>query len=278
MAWWEGVDETRVLIAPDACTIENHVTDLLSLRHPKTGDATCYLYSDGVLQELHWFKQSYGSWFLGDYVSEDGRLYIATPVDPVFILLPIFEEARMQKGDDPGKFRQLDEIIYIPGYPGYQSLSSMADKTMQVVCDVKEVGSTKFFRLNDLKVQTWLCHKAHRLKQTLPTLDKNFAAQDVKETLRDAVLILGEYLVEEPWLTLLCDKLQLNLNDRRNAPALEILPTSSGNDLASSKPTQVNNGVDKKSTRTTLLSKKTKVEKDSHNIKEMFGRATRKGS
>ncbi|KZV24783.1 hypothetical protein F511_34212 [Dorcoceras hygrometricum] len=199
MAWWEGVDETRVLIAPDTCTIENHVTDLLSLRHPKTGDATCYLYSDGVLQELHWFKQSYGSWFLGDYVSEDGRLYIATPVDPVFILLPIFEEARMKKGDDPGKFRQLDEIIYIPGYPGYQSLSSMADKTMQVVCDVKEVGSTKFFRLNDLKVQTWLCHK-------------------------------------------------------------------------------VNNGVDKKSTRTTRLSKKTKVEKDSHNIKEMFGRATRKGS
>lgn len=45
----------------------------------------------------------------------------------------------MQKGNDPGKFRQLDEIIYGPGYPGYQSLSSMADNTMQVVCDVKGI-------------------------------------------------------------------------------------------------------------------------------------------
>ncbi|XP_073286927.1 uncharacterized protein [Primulina huaijiensis] len=277
MTWWEGVSETRVLIAPDICTKENHVNDLLSLRHPKTGDATCYLYSDGVLQELHCFKQSYGSWFLGDYVCEDGRLCIATPVDPVFILLPIFEEARMKKGDDPGKFRQLDEIIYVPGFPGYRSLSSMADKTMQVVCDVKEIGSSKFFRLNDSKVQIWLCCKVHQLKRTLPTLDKNFAAQDEKDTLFDAVSILMEYLVEEPWLKLLCDKLQLNLNDRKNAPAIEIPPTSSGSDLASFNPTQVNNGVDKRSTRTTRQTKKTKVEKDSHNIKDMFGRATRKG-
>ncbi|XP_075495977.1 ribonuclease H2 subunit B-like isoform X2 [Primulina tabacum] len=232
MAWWEGLNETRVLIAPDIFTKENHMNDLLSLRHPKTGDVTCYLYSDGVLQELHRFKQSYGSWFLGDYVCEDGQLYIATPVDPVFIFLPIFQEARMKKGNDPGKFRQLDEIIYVPGYPGYQSLSSMADMTMQVVCDVKVF---------------------------------------------DAVSILGEYLVEEPWLKLLCDKLQLNLNDRRNAPAIEIFPTSSESDLASFNPIQVNNGVDKKSTRTTRQTKKTKVEKDSHNIKDMFGRATRKG-
>lgn len=43
----------------------------------------------------------------------------------------------MQKGNEPGKFRQLDEIIYIHGYPGYQSLPSIAEKTMQVVCDLK---------------------------------------------------------------------------------------------------------------------------------------------
>ncbi|XP_073019417.1 uncharacterized protein [Primulina eburnea] len=93
----------------------------------------------------------------------------------------------------------------------------------------------------------------------------------------DAVSILGEYLVEEPWLKLLCDKLQLNLNDRRNAPAIEIPPTSSGSDLAPFNPIQMNNGVDKRSTRTTRQAKKTKVEKDSHNIKDMFGRATRNG-
>ncbi|CAK9149814.1 unnamed protein product [Ilex paraguariensis] len=102
-----------------------------------TGNTTCYLFINGALQELHWFKQSYGSWFVGDYVCEDGCIYTATPVDPVFILLPIFEEARMKKGDDPGKFRQLEDIIYISGYPGCKRLLSIAENSMQIVCDFK---------------------------------------------------------------------------------------------------------------------------------------------
>lgn len=44
---------------------------------------------------------------------------------------------KMQKNDDQGKFRQLDEITYVVGYPGYQHLSSVAENCMQVVCDVK---------------------------------------------------------------------------------------------------------------------------------------------
>ncbi|KAL6505630.1 hypothetical protein OROHE_023009 [Orobanche hederae] len=270
MAWWEGASETRVLVALDPSTSGKHVGNFLPLRHPRTGDATCYLFSDGVLQELHWFKKSYGSWFLGDYVCEDGRLYTASPVDPVFILLPIFEEARMKKGNEPGKFRQLDEIIYVNGYPGYESLSSIAEKTMRVVCDLKEIGSTQFFRLNDTK--------AHQLKQTLPTLDKNYAARDEKNTLFDVVSIMREYLKDEPWVNMLCDKLKLNLQDLTNPPDVEMLPPSMGTGPASFNPIQENNGRDKRVSRTTTRSnKKAKVEaKDSHNIKDMFSRATRR--
>ncbi|BFG30037.1 hypothetical protein CerSpe_163120 [Prunus speciosa] len=129
MAWWEGFDEIRLLNAADTAEIGNDVGQLLSLRHPKS--------VNGVLQELNWFKQSYTSWFLGDYVAEDDGLYTATPVDPVFILLPIFEEARMKKGDDLGKFRLVDEIIFVEGYPGYQKLLSIAENCMQAVCEIK---------------------------------------------------------------------------------------------------------------------------------------------
>lgn len=44
---------------------------------------------------------------------------------------------RMQKADDPGKFRQLDEILFINDYPGYQHLFSIAENCMQVVCEIK---------------------------------------------------------------------------------------------------------------------------------------------
>ncbi|KAI3509061.1 hypothetical protein L1887_24087 [Cichorium endivia] len=46
-----------------------------------------------------------------------------------------------QNGDDRGKFRQLDEIIYIQNYPGYHDLSSIAEKSIEVVCDCKAASS-----------------------------------------------------------------------------------------------------------------------------------------
>ncbi|XP_068313832.1 uncharacterized protein [Pyrus communis] len=137
MAWWEGFEETRLLIAADTTESGNDVGQLISLRHAKSGNKMCCLFVNGVLQELNWFKQSCTFWCLGEYVTADAGLYTATPVDPVFIFLPIFEEARMKKGDDPGKFRLLDDIIFIKGYPGYHKLLSIAENCLQLVCEKK---------------------------------------------------------------------------------------------------------------------------------------------
>lgn len=278
MSWWESADgEIRVLIAPDQGAVGNNAGQLLSLRHPKSGVSTNFLLINEGLQELHWFKQSHSSWFLGDYVCEDGSLYTSTPVDPVFVLLPIFEDARMKKKDDAGKFRQLDEIIFVDGCPGYQHLLTIAEKSMNVVCEVKEIGSTKFFRLDDSKVLAWLCAKVDRLKQTLLTLDKNYAAQDDMRTLADAVSILGEYLRDEPWLERLCSHLRLNLQELTRKTADPCV--SAPDDVLQSSAQE--NGVEptnKKTVKTGRQVKKVKVEKDSHNIKDMFTRATRSKS
>jgi ribonuclease H2 subunit B len=67
-----------------------------------SGTATCYLVApDGRLQELHWFKQSYAAWFIGDFVCSDGSLYIASPVDPIYMILPILEQVRMKARTSP---------------------------------------------------------------------------------------------------------------------------------------------------------------------------------
>ncbi|POO03869.1 Ribonuclease H2, subunit B [Trema orientale] len=205
----------------------------------------------------------------------DGRLYTATQVDPVFIFLPIFEEARMKKGDDLGKFRQLDEIMLIDGYPGYQHLLSIADNSMQLVCEVKEIGSSKFFRLDDSKVMGWLYHKVCQLKQTLLTLDNNYAAQDEKDTLSDAVSILGEYLKHDTWLQHLCSHLRLNLSEVTRKEAEKLVPNTAESDLGSAI-SQEKNKSNNRSTRAGKQTKKAKVETESRNIKEMFSRASRR--
>ncbi|KAJ0843289.1 putative ribonuclease H2 subunit B, wHTH domain, rnh202, triple barrel domain-containing protein [Helianthus annuus] len=278
MAWYDGLEETRVLVASsDSSATGDDTGRLLQLRHPKTGDSTSYLLINGGLQELNWFKQSYGSWFMGDYICEDGGLYAATPVDPVFILLPMFDQARMKNGNDPGKFRQLDEIIYIHDYPGYRCLSTIAESSMQIVCDFKEIGSTKFFRLNDSKVLAWMLCKVQQLKQTLVKLDKNYAARSEKEILADVVTILGEYLADDPWYKVLCDSLRLNMVEAVDVTDMKIDSVDTSTPSSFNPTVQEQTTNDKRVTRSAKPNKKAKVETNSHSIKDMFSRASRRG-
>lgn len=277
-SWHESLAAPpRVLISPrpDA----NAKGTVLSLRHPRSGDETGYLFIDGQLQEINWFKERYGAWFLGNYVCEDGGLYYCTPVDPIFIFLPTFEAARMSNGKDPGKFRQLDEVLYVEGYPGYQQLISLASHHMELVCEVKEVGNMKFFRLDKSKVLSWLCCKVHSLKEVFPKLGKNYAAQAEKEKTKEAVQMIREYLKDEPWLTLLCKKLQLDMNEIINDTMTKTSESSVYAD--SSQPalpseSKVTNGSAKSSRG--RPAKKPKMEVGSKNIKDMFKRVTRSGS
>ncbi|CAN0836882.1 Ribonuclease H2 subunit B [Linum grandiflorum] len=280
MAWWQGVDATRLLIAPDpAAALRTGSGPLLSLRHPKSGNTSCYRLTSGALQEVHWFKQPYTSWFLGDYVCEDGGLYFVTPMDPVFILLPIFEEARMKKGDDDlGKFRQLDEIMFIDGYPGYQHLMSIAENCMQVVCEMKEIGSSKFFRLDDSKVLTWLYCKIRHLKLALPSLDKKYATMDEQTALTEAIKIVGEYSKDEGWLKLLCKNMKLDMGEstKMGSDAESCLASKERKLLeqaSNSFQGQEGSGNKKnKSKRSGKQSKKPKLETQSRNIRDMFSK------
>ncbi|CAI0395244.1 unnamed protein product [Linum tenue] len=273
MAWWKGIDETRLLVAPDPAGNETGSGCLLSLRHPKSGNKACYRLASGGLQELHLFKQSYRSWFLGDYVCEDGGIYFATSVDPVFILLPIFEEARMKKGDDLGKFRPLDEIIFIDGYPGYHQLMSIAENCMGVVCEIKAIGSSKFFRLDDSKVLAWLHCKVSQLKQTFPSLDEKYASMDEQTTLSESVKIVGEYVKDEPWLKLLCKRLKIDLMEStKTGPDFESSLASKESKLLQQRCDSFQEGSGNKAKRGGKQAKKPKLETQSRNIKDMFSK------
>lgn len=58
------------------------------------GERAEYLLLNGHLQEANWFKERYRAWFLGDYVLGDGGMYLCTPIDPLFLALPLLESSR----------------------------------------------------------------------------------------------------------------------------------------------------------------------------------------
>ncbi|KAG2223947.1 hypothetical protein INT45_009399 [Circinella minor] len=99
-----------------ALTHSNH-HDLESLTPiqlpcPQTGRSSLYLHGDDH-QHIYEIQRVTGvgrktSWLIDDILYKDGTMRHITHVDPLFIALPILENARKQTDD---KFRLLDDIF-----------------------------------------------------------------------------------------------------------------------------------------------------------------------
>ena len=110
-----AVPPTRVLVAacpqPGAAALmmggdDDHATTTttradegrplacLRLQHPATGQPASFLFGNGALQELNVSRSPYAAWFADQRVISDGGLWVATPMDPLLLLLPKLEEAR----------------------------------------------------------------------------------------------------------------------------------------------------------------------------------------
>ncbi|CAI7856513.1 unnamed protein product [Closterium sp. NIES-54] len=175
-----GAAERRVLIVGDGGSPAGPAMEeragggrqhVLHLAHQKTGAAACYMQQGGAVLEVAWFKDALSSWLLKDSVLQDGSLFMATPIDAAFLLLPILDKSRMKKegSGSEGMFRSLDEICTVDGFPSYGWLQSQGvwDPVLPLITDIREVGSTRFYRLNDSRVLAWLTCKVAALKAAL---------------------------------------------------------------------------------------------------------------
>ena len=109
------------------------------------------------------------SWLLAgaERVEQDGSLYVATPVDPLFVLLP-----RLRDG---GYFKALSDVF---GADSPDDASGRALEThvvalprllerLRVVCDVNDKYDEPMLRLNEANLTKWLQRKARALEAHL---------------------------------------------------------------------------------------------------------------
>jgi ribonuclease H2 subunit B len=78
---------------------------LVSYMHPK-GSPVLYLNLGDTIYELQMVqpKGRYASWFIDDRVSSDENFYIASKIDPKFLLLPYLEK-------NAKKFSPIDQLL-----------------------------------------------------------------------------------------------------------------------------------------------------------------------
>lgn len=92
--------------------------EIISLRHPRTGDGAQFLYNsnDGTIQELWKYSEKFRfvflvglnfcddfvtlktfsrSWFIGNSVNSEGTILFSTNIDPLFLILPLMQKVNM---------------------------------------------------------------------------------------------------------------------------------------------------------------------------------------
>jgi len=84
---------------------------------------------------------------------------MATPVDPLFLLLPLLEAARSRSESKPdGVFVDIAEALVDDRYPALEVLAHLTHSKGQLdcICEKKTLGSNSYYRLQDERVHTWL--------------------------------------------------------------------------------------------------------------------------
>merc|ERR1719361_966826 len=86
--------ETRVLVTPTS-SLKQGQAKVVRLRHPRTREPASFLHNvdSGDLCELLAFGEEHRSWLIGEKLVADGRIFLATPVHPVLLVLPYLYQA-----------------------------------------------------------------------------------------------------------------------------------------------------------------------------------------
>nr|KAF6428381.1 ribonuclease H2 subunit B [Rousettus aegyptiacus] len=148
----------------------------VKLVNPCLGEGALYLFNMCLQQlfEIKVFKEKHRSWFINQSVQSGGLLHIATPMDPLFLLLHY-----LIKADKEGKFQPLDQVVVDDMFPNCILLLKLPEleKLLQHVTEQKEIGKRKYYKYSKEKTLKWLEKKVNQTMAALKTNNINVGAR-----------------------------------------------------------------------------------------------------
>ncbi|XP_053676872.1 ribonuclease H2 subunit B [Anopheles nili] len=145
---------------------DNTSLSIVALRNPATKNATKYLFRQtsnrNDLYELNCFNEQHRSWFINETVCSNGKIFMPTPVDPLFLVLPYLVENCCERAVP------LDQILVDDSFPSIVRLTDTLSPTrLSLVADKKSAGKIVAYKYNEQKTVEWLVAKCHRLKGSI---------------------------------------------------------------------------------------------------------------
>uniref|UniRef100_A0A182W6Z2 Ribonuclease H2 subunit B n=1 Tax=Anopheles minimus TaxID=112268 RepID=A0A182W6Z2_9DIPT len=181
--------------------------NVVSLRNPATRNETKYLIrrtrDASNLYELNCFNEQHRSWFINESVCSNGKIFLPTPVDPLFLVLPYLVEKCSERAIP------LEQILIDDSFPASANLTDvLVPSRMSLLADEKRAGNILAFKYNETKTLEWLVAKCHRLSKAVGKQEgpaarslnyikeekENETEEDEKGALHTALDIISDYL------------------------------------------------------------------------------------
>jgi len=161
---WVFIVNNEVISADSTSDIQ---PSLCKLRHPRLDTGVMYLLAANCtrLFEVNCYKEKYRSWFIGNSVHSDGKIYMSTPVDPLFLVLPYLIGVR----EKSSQFRTLDQLVYDEDFPDcHKLLPCCSYDQLSLIADVKDLDDNlQVYQYSPQKTLSWLKIKTENLADAL---------------------------------------------------------------------------------------------------------------
>jgi len=212
--------ETRVMVAPTSCLKQGQAR-VVRLRHPRTREPASFLHNpdSGDLCELLAFGEEHRSWLIGERLVADGRIFLATPVHPLLLVLPYLYQAE--------RLVPLDQLIEEADLPATDIVLT-STKGLEVVAERKGDADLNVWKFDKEKALAWLEERVARVARVLQkqaidltqgAVSSNFRLAGPEQTYDDyrmcAFGVVSEYLLPE-----LANALQERLGVEEKKPSL----------------------------------------------------------
>ncbi|KAG5988627.1 hypothetical protein E4U52_006384 [Claviceps spartinae] len=206
----------HVFILPKAATPEARA---VTLPHPRSGCLSRYLFCpESGIYEFTKFsapKHAPTSWLIEPGPGSDennldgekepprtevisnGAMYVATRIDPLFLVLPALVDVKIDKKSDEKKRLFLcsdDHFDKLPQQDShfseilrYDAIRTLIESRMEAICDTVDAGDEKMFRLSEKKLLATIIEKARQMSEggLPPSMEEKF----VKKALEAPVLL-----------------------------------------------------------------------------------------
>ncbi|KAK4308004.1 hypothetical protein Pmani_020279 [Petrolisthes manimaculis] len=138
---------------------------VIKLRHPCTDTSAMFMFDkdNAKLYEFYAFDEGHRSWFLGETVQCDGKLYVTTPVDVTYLVLPYLTNNKVTTVSVP-----LDHLLDDPEFPAISCLAAVAAKRdFSHIADRKGNPELGVWKYNEEKTVGWLAGRTEKLASLL---------------------------------------------------------------------------------------------------------------